>query len=266
MRQGNLFWGIVIIVIGIIFFFSSLGLLNGIDPWNFLWPVFLIGLGLYLLFGNLLRGRSRSEVQQVTIPLEGATSARVKISHGAGRLIIGSQAGSGELLSGSFGGGVRCKIDRHNGEVDVKLRLPDDVFPISNWSWSHGMDWSLGLARDVPISLDIGTGANEATLDLTDLRVTDLQVHTGASATKISLPINAGFTRVSCEGGVVGVELRVPDNVAARIRYHGGLSSINVNTTRFPHMGSEYRSPDYETAANKVDIQVQLGVGSVDIR
>jgi len=61
----------------------------------------------------------------------------------------------------------------------------------------------------------VGTGANETVLDLTDLRITELQVHTGASATKVSLPTNAGYTRVTCEGGAASFELRIPSTVAA---------------------------------------------------
>lgn len=71
---------------------------------------------------------------------------------------------------------------------------------------------------------------------------------------------------MNCEAGVAGIELLVPPNVAARIRYRGGLSSMNVNTSRFPQMDGEYRSPDYDSTANKVDIDVQMGVGSVDVR
>jgi hypothetical protein len=266
MTRGNLFWGFVLILVGGLFLLSTTGVFKGINPWDLIWPTFLICLGLWILFGNLLGRRSAGETRQVTIPLEGATSARVKIAHGAGRLSLDSRVAPGELLTGSFAGGVQYKLDRSESEVKVKLRVPDNAFPFFNWGWSHGIDWTIGLSSDIPLSLEVGTGANESILDLTDLRVTELQLHTGASATKVSLPANAGYTRITCEGGAAGLELRVPSNVAARIRYRGGLSSINVSASRFPRSGDGYQSPDYDTAANKVDIDVQMGVGSVDIR
>jgi hypothetical protein len=266
MTRGNLFWGFILVLVGLLFLFSTTGLLKGINPWDLIWPTFLIGLGVWILFGNLLGRRSASETRQVAIPLEGATSARLKISHGAGRLVLDSHAAPGELLSGSFTGGVQYKLDRSGGEVKVKLRVPDNAFPFLNWGWSHSLDWSIGLSREIPIALEVGSGANESVLDLTNLRVTELQVHTGASATKVSLPISAGYTRVSCEAGMAGLEIQVPSSVAARIHYRGGLSSITVNTSRFPRSGDVYQSADYDMAANKVDIDVQMGVGSVDIR
>jgi hypothetical protein len=266
MTRGNIFWGFVIILVGVLFLLNSTGILKGINPWDFIWPTFLISLGLWILFGNLLGRRTAGEIRQVTIPLEEAASASVKIAHGAGRLSLDSRAAPGELLTGSFTGGVQSTLDRSGSEVKVKLRMPDSAFPFFNWGWSQSIDWKIGLSRDIPLSLEVGTGANESILDLTDLQVTELHLHTGASATKVSLPANAGFTRVICEGGVAGFELRVPSNVAARIRYRGGLSSVNVSTSRFPRLGDVYQSPEYDTAANKVDIDVQMGVGSVEIR
>lgn len=268
MSRGNLFWGFVLILVGVLFLLSTTGLIKGVNLWDLIWPTFLIAIGLWILFGNLLGRRFAGglRVGEVVIPLEGASSARVKISHGAGRLTLDRPAAAGELLSGSFAGGLIYKLNRRGSEVEVKMRPPDYAFRFVNWGWSHGLDWSFGLSRDIPLSLEVGTGASESILDLTDLRVTELQLHTGASSTKVSLPANSGFTRVTCEAGVAGLELRVPSNVAGRIRYRGGLSSINVDTSRFPHAGGVYQSVDYDTVANKVDIDVQMGVGSVDIR
>jgi hypothetical protein len=266
MTRGNLFWGFCLVSVGVLFLLSTTGILEGVNPWNLIWPLFLIGLGVWILFGSLLSRRSANDVRQVAIPLEGATRLHVKIGHGAGRLTVDNRAAPGELLTGSFAGGMQYKMDRSDGEVKVRLRVPDQAIPVFNWGWSHSIDWTIGLTREIPIALEIGTGANETVLDLTDLRVTELQVHTGASSTKVSLPANAGFTRVSCEAGAAGVEMRVPSSVAARIRYRGGLSSINVSTSRFPRSGDGYQSVDYDSALNKVDIEVHMGVGSVDIR
>ena len=264
MRRGNLFWGFVFVVVGILFLLSTSGLLKGINPWNLIWPVVLIGFGVWILFGNLIGRRYSGETQQVSIPLEGATTARVKIAHGAGRLSLDNRVTPGEFLSGSFVGGLQTRIDRNGSEVSVKMRPPDYAFP--HWGWSAGYDWTFGLSRDIPIMLELGTGASESILDLTDLRITELKIHTGASSTKVSLPTAAGFTRVTCEAGAAGVQLQVPSGVAARIHYRGGLSSINVDTSRFPHSGDGYQSADYDTAANKVEIDVQMGVGSVEVR
>jgi hypothetical protein len=65
--------------------------------------------------------------------------------------------------------------------------------------------------------------------------------------------------------GAASVNIRIPQGVAARIRWRGGLSSINVDPSRFPRFGDTYQSPDYDSAANKVDLDVEMGVGSVTV-
>jgi len=60
--------------------------------------------------------------------------------------------------------------------------------------------------------------------------------------------------------------MRVPSGVAARIRASGGLAEIHVDRGRFPRAGGVYQSADYDTAPNRVDIDVEAGVGSVNIR
>ena len=59
-------------------------------------------------------------------------------------------------------------------------------------------------------------------LDLRDLKVTDLKLETGASATEVTLPASAGFTRVKVQAGAARVDMRVPGGVAARIKTSAG--------------------------------------------
>jgi hypothetical protein len=136
------------------------------------------------------------------------------------------------------------------------------------WHWGRGgpLDWSFGLNGEVPLSLDLQTGASDARLDLSDLRVSDLRLQTGASATRLTLPANAGQTRAEVHSGAASVSIRVPEGVAARIRIKSGMAGIAVDRGRFPRTGDTYQSPDYETAPNRVDLYVETGVGSVDVR
>jgi hypothetical protein len=49
--------------------------------------------------------------------------------------------------------------------------------------------------------------------------------------------------------------------MAARIQTRVALGSVQVDQARFPRTASGYESPDYATASNRVDIDVQGGVG-----
>ena len=66
-------------------------------------------------------------------------------------------------------------------------------------------------------ALEFNTGAGEARLDLTDLRVTNLRLQTGASSTDVTMPANAGHTKAKIDAGAASITIRIPSGVAARI-------------------------------------------------
>lgn len=269
MRRGSLFWGIIFIVVGGIWLLDQLGLMVGIKVWSLIWPSLLIILGLWVLLGAR-REIKPFEVEQVTLPLEGAERARVHLKFGAGRLRVGSGVGPTELIDGSFGGGLDHHVKQEGDMLVLDLRLPAQGFPdvIMPWNWGRwaGFEWNFGLNGEIPLELDVDTGASEAKLDLEDLKVTDLRLDSGASSTEITLPVKAGFTKVEIDAGAASVRIQVPSGVAARIKTEGGLVGVDIDQSRFPREGGVYQSPDYGTAENKADIDIDIGAGSIAVR
>jgi hypothetical protein len=264
MRKGTIFWGAIIILLGILLLINNL---TGIDIGKFFWPLVLILLGIWVLWGVFTAPRA-FETEEATIPLEGATQARIHMQHGAGRLRVGGGAGPDELLSGSFGGGLeqQVKLAGDTLEVEMKVRVSAAHFA-SPWMWGPRgtLDWTVSLNGETPLSLDLETGASDTRLDLSDLRVTDLRVQTGASSSEITLPTSAGHTKAIISSGAASVRVRVPEGVAARVKVSGGMADIRVDKGRFPRVGGVYQSEDYDTAENKVDIAIDTGVGSVSV-
>lgn len=262
MRRNAIFWGTLLILAGVVFLLQNLGILSG-SFWNIFWPLVIIAIGVSFLWG--VSSRRSVKAEHAKLPLEGARRARVRIRHGAGRLDIHSGAPAGDLLEGDFGGGVELST-RHDGDLlDASLSMQPQNFPF--WGWSgERLDWTIAVARDLPIDLDLETGANEARIDLADLLVTGLRLKSGASSTDLTLPAAAGFTRADVQTGAAAVRINVPQGVAARIRARGGLASIVVDQGRFPRAGDGYQSADYEQAANKVDLNIETGVGSTEVR
>ena len=85
-----------------------------------------------------------------------------------------------------------------------------------------------------------------------------VELHTGASDTQVRLPRAAGATNVRAESGAASLTIEVPPGVAARIHGTMVIGSSQVDQARFPRTADGYESPDYTTAANRVDI-VALG-------
>jgi len=261
--RGNLFWGIVLILLAALLLASQQGWIKG-DIFGYFWPVVVILVGVWLLTGAFGKGHSAARAQALSIPLESARSARIKLDHGAGRLQIQAGAGSSELLNGSFGAEVDTSTHFEADQLQVKLRNSPHF-----WAWYPGesLDWDIHLNGEIPLSLKIDSGASSLTLDLTYLKVVDLDIDTGASSTEVTLPTNAGNTRVDIDSGAASLNLRVPAGVAARIRVKSGIASVTIDPKRFPRLDSGfYQSTDYDTAANRADITIDTGVGSVEIK
>jgi hypothetical protein len=266
MKRSTYFWGAILVLAGVLLMLDNLDLLP-VNIWDILGPGLLVLLGVWILVGSLT-GRQVLESEHVAVPLEGAARANLRLNHGAGRLQLRPGASPGNLAEGDFVGGLELRTQKMGDTLDAELSVSTRNFPAPPWfSGRVSLDWSVEVTRDVPLRLDIRTGANEANLDLSALQVTELHLSTGASSTHLTLPEAAGHTRATVGAGAASVSIRVPQNVGARIHSQGGLASISVDTARFERLSSGlYQSPDYDSALNKVDLEIQAGVGSVDIR
>jgi hypothetical protein len=262
--RSRYFWPVLLILAGILLLLDNLGWLPG-TAWGWIWS-----LGLILLGASLLWPRTRSAgVVEAAVPLEGAASAQLTLKHSAGQLSLRPGLAGDQLLSGTFGGGVDKDARRVGDALAVTLRMPEQDW--GHWMWPGRwtrpeLDWNLAVNPAVPLQLTLETGASDNTLDLSALRVTELLIKAGASAIRFTLPAQAGQTQVRIEAGAASVQAEVPAGVAARIWGMMGAGALKVDERRFPRRGGEYRSDDFATAANRVEIEVMGGVGSVDVR
>ena len=256
----NLTWPIVWIAVGVVLFLSTTGQL-ATGPGELItqgWPWLLIGLGVWFLIGSVAPG-GRAPREDLTIPLRDVPSATVRIRFGAGTL-DGGLASPGQLVDGRFRGGV---VHRELGSGIVELE--QDTSYGMPWLQRESA-WTVGLTGEVPLDLKLEAGASRTRLDLSGTRTRRLEIKTGASETTVTLPREAGMTDVKAEAGAASLTFIVPSGVAARIHGTVALGSIRVDEDRFPRFGSDYQSPDYGSATNRVDLDINGGVGSVRVR
>ncbi len=201
-----------------------------------------------------------ASVPALAVDLAGASNAEVAIRFGAGRLRIGPAA-AGRLVEGTFEGGV---VPQPGGPGAIRLSMDASTWG-SLGTWTGGRTWQVGVTAEVPLRLSVETGAAEAELDLTETRLAALSLRTGASETRVRLPRAAGATWVQAEGGATTIRFRVPEGVAARVRSTVALGDTRVDERRFPRTLDGWMSPDFGTAANRVEIELRGGVGSFSV-
>jgi hypothetical protein len=89
-------------------------------------------------------------------------------------------------------------------------------------------------------------------------------VNGGVGQVRLELP-SQGRLRGKISGGIGQVIVTVPQGVAARIRASGGLGGVSV-AGRFQRDGRYYIVGNYDTADNRVDLDISGGVGEVVVR
>jgi hypothetical protein len=260
-------WPLVLIAIGGVLFLQDLDV---IDDSLSLWPILLIIAGVAIVVGAVMDRRGSSVPATIRrFPLDGATGGRISLRHGAGTLRVrADDLEGGVLLTGSFRGEVDATSRREGDRIVVEVGTNAQGWTrhLSTWSWERGaLDWDVAIARGIPIDLTIEGGASKNELDLRELTIGELRLRTGASDSRVTLPAS-GVVRASVDGGAASVKIDVPDGVALRVRSDSGLADVDVDTRRFPKTGSEYRSSDWDTATDRVDLTVSVGVASVKIR
>lgn len=301
-RRGYL-WPMLLIAVGVFFLLGNLGYLPGLS-WRAvasLWPVILILIGIEIIVARrepllalglealvviaalalvvaqptgvlapVLGGPTPSS--SFTVPRGSASTLQLRVDGGAGSYKI--QGGSSSLLDArSDNGDISVRDERRGDVADVQVQPAGtgDAF------WFGGRPPSnvdIHLASDVPTSLRVSGGAGDFNVDLTNVRIQDARVDTGASRLDLTLPAPSGNVAIRVGAGAATINIVVPDNVEARITTTGGMVSQTVQNPRFgsasgsvlSRSGSSVETPGYAAAKDRIDVTISAGASSITIR
>jgi predicted membrane protein len=124
--------------------------------------------------------------------------------------------------------------------------------------------WDFSFHPDVALDLTIDAGMGDVNLDLRELTLTSVNVNAGMGAVTIKLPETGEFD-VEVDGGMGTVVIEVPAGMGVRLQTDAAIVGHTI-PAGYTHNNNRYTSPNYDTAKNRADIQVDLGVGSITIR
>ena len=260
MRRDSLFWGIALILLGVLLFLQTQGIINNV--FEYLWPIAMLLLGIWLILGVYWKPASSAAGEAFVIPLGQAQSVNYRFSHGVGQLDISGGAPAGQALVGSDATGMNKRSYLSGDQLDVRVEAGPSFLPFLGPS--EGV-WRFQLVRDLPVLLNVESGASSLNIDLRDVFAKRLAVKTGASSVNVTLPAR-GVCLFDLDGGATSVNVLVPEATAARIRVDG-VTSMDVDLNRFPRLGSDiYQSPDFESSSDRAEINITSGLGKVTVR
>jgi hypothetical protein len=260
MKRHSIFWGVALIIAGVLLWLQVQGIIQNV--FRFFWPVTLILVGGWIIL-DVFWKPELTDGETFTVPLGAAKSAGFKFSHGAGQISISGGADVGVALLGSSAVGMNHHSYVNGDRLDVKVDAGPSFFPFIG---PEGGIWRFRLTQEIPLDLTVEAGASQIDIDLKDLTVPHIVLKTGASNTNVTMP-SRGASILDVEAGAASINVRVPENLPARIRAEQGVSSVNVDTNRFPRSTSGfYQSPNFDTSADRVEVNVKAGLGSISVK
>jgi hypothetical protein len=231
--------------------------------WVYVVAVVLMCVGVWVIAGAF-REPKINESQKVDVLVGTAKQARVEFSLGASSLVVTGGAAADRVIEGTSGTAMSVNARADGDLVTVDVDAGPSFIPFIG---PDGGSWVFRLNNTLPMSVKLEGGASSYDLNFADVNLSSLSIESGASSAKIVCPANAGETLVKIEGGAASFDLRVPAGVAARVRVHQGATAVNVDESRFPvNRDGNYESADYATAQNRVDIEAELGAGSISVK
>ncbi|MCL5411873.1 MAG: toast rack family protein [Patescibacteria group bacterium] len=294
MRENNfnfakLFLGIFLIFIGLVYLAKTTGLLNIEFNINILelWPVIIIFIGLSLLspkgwfsvivsflvtlivlgiISFMVVSSNNKTLKQESISIKkeaGVKSAVLDLKTGAGKLTIN---GKGEtLVSGNFESSFAqlSKTSEVQGETQkVELTLKGRIsWPIFGRN-PNNLD--LQVNPDIPLKLNLDTGALQANLDLSNTMMEALDLDTGASTIDLTLGDKVKVSNVNINAGASTINIFLPRTVGAKVNVTSGLSSKNL--TNFKKIDpNTFESANYTSSEKKITLNLVIGVSSLNV-
>jgi hypothetical protein len=207
-------------------------------------------------------------------PLGNATAAKVNIDNGDGNMLIDGLAGGEQLLaSGTLQylekqGQPTRSMTMGNGQAILTLKASGGGQPWYHFPWqacNGATEWQIHLNPKVSSDISAHSGGGNVRLDLTGMAVTRVAADTGGGNMDVVLPEGAANLSVTARSGAGNVVVRIPDGITARIHATTGLGKVIVDS-RFNKIDAKtYQSPDYDGAADKVELTIKSGAGNVSV-
>jgi hypothetical protein len=305
-RRGSIVGPIVLILLGVLFLGQSLGWFAP-TIWSTLlslWPVLLILIGVELILGRgswvgaLVLGLvviglvglfsfaatipwssggvrvgsfAPVETIQMTEEMGQTKRATYQLEFGAGSMNVSAlSSGSTNLLEATLEREENATIERNadrQGDLTRVTIRGHNTDPVTRPGNVGRTRMAVSLSPQTPSELRVNGGAGDLDLRLTALPITYFELNAGVGGSKIVLPQSAGRTSARVSVGIGGVDVTIPEGVAAQITVDKGIGGGDIDQSRFPKVGGDtYRSANYDNAANRVDLYVSGGIGGTTIR
>lgn len=266
------FWPVLIVLVGLSI------LLTRLSAWIMAVSTLVI-LGICLWISALQYGPTLAHdltlvEQSFTYPVVGVERVNARIESGAGLIFIADllQTDHRPLCEINDGRGIGNKPEKRILTMETNFTLNDvtvnvNVRPVEDKRWDDWLvQWALRFNRSIPLSLDVSSDGSRINMRLENLDVEKLYLEMDVCSGWITLPTSAGETTIDIDMDVSSLEITVPEGVAVKIKADINIGLFSIDKERFLRQGDYYISPDYDNAANRVELNILCDVSRLVIK
>jgi len=213
--------------------------------------------------------RDYSEHEQYrsfSVPLNGITGGRIQFERGISNVRIATEADMPDLIRARFEG-ILPRIHADGGEISIRYLH----YSLYDWLKS-AITWERQSARlllnsAVPWEIAVQGGLSHLQADLRNVKLRSFDVQGGASSLYVRLGSPERTTPLRIFGGASHIVVFRPAGVAARLRIHGGVSSVTLDEQHFSAIGggTVLNSLDASTQPGRFDVEVYGGASVVTV-
>lgn len=279
LRVGGILFALFILFLGVFSLITGTSLVVGLLRLATLWPLLVVGLGVWLVFKGLDQEKVGAVVLAVILvaalymtfyrvqpPLEsfeereipsGVSNLDVSLVWWAGKFSVGSTSEYLYTIKGSKYP-MESDLDTTGKTAYLDIFMEEKtVIPFTQ----SGNEYFLFLSDTLPVTIEADMGAVSCSFDLSTLKIEELSIDGGLSSLEITF--GETNTKAVINMGLSSVTIYVPQSVGVKI-ISEGLVSLSVPSDWVKIDGS-YLSPNYDTALYKIEITSTIGIGSIEI-
>lgn len=290
IRYRSYFWPAVLILAGVIALLVNTGAISAdrlILLVN-LWPVVLIVIGLEVIVRRAFHGATADaaaaavvvvaivgaltyvavnpsplamNTEDVNAPLGELKQASLEVNAGSATITV-TASDLGDLYHAHIsypGAKPDVSLDRSTGALTISQRS-NAPFGLQTGRF----DLNIELNNDIPWTITENTGASRDTIN--GIKVSRIEINTGASQEDVTLGPPTGMVRVDINGGAVTAHIHRVAGAEASVTVSGGAVSLNADGHSFHGIGDlHYESSGFSGASDGYRIEVNCGACTVTL-
>lgn len=304
MKTSHIFWGVFFISIGGLVLVGNLTDLNFTwnSAWKF-WPMVLILIGVSILVKNEIGKGIVAGLAALVLALtlyasvsattnlidddfeihfdddedavydttyfsqdysDSIKTATLNFSAGAGGFKI--FAPTDKLVDFRTEGNVsNYRLDRKDSQAhsEINFEMKNNHIRLGKKNYKNSVEMSLNSNPEWELNFEVGAASVD--LDLTQYKVSTINVGMGAAAFNVKLGNLVDVTRIKIDAGASDIDILIPDSVGCEINSDAALSSRNYEG--FTKINNDiYRSENFDKYSKKIYIDIDCGVSSIDVK